>query len=56
MDHFYLNIDRYGNISSACIPVCLNELKRAGRLKEGDKIALVGFGAGLVYGATVFTI
>lgn len=56
LERFYTNIHEYGNISSACIPVCLCELKRQGRLKAGDKIAIVGFGAGLIYGGAVFTV
>ena len=40
-----------GNISSACIPFALDRLARAGSLKSGDLVALVGFGAGLDIGA-----
>ena len=40
-----------GNISSACIPLALDRLARAGSLKSGDLVALVGFGAGLDIGA-----
>lgn len=47
------NIDRYGNTSSASIPLLADELYREGRLKEGDIVVLVGFGAGLTWGATV---
>lgn len=53
-DKFYINIEDYGNISSACIPLALSQLKEQGKLKEKDKICLVGFGAGLTYGAVVF--
>lgn len=53
-EKFYINIQDYGNISSACIPLGLAQLKQQGRLKKGDKICLVGFGAGLTYGAVVF--
>jgi len=48
-----INIEKYGNISSATVPVLLHELNSAGKLKKGDLIALVGFGAGLAYGAAV---
>ena len=54
MDKFYVNIADHGNISSACIPVCLAEASRSGALKRGDRICIVGFGAGLVYAASVF--
>lgn len=43
-------IQHTGNISSACIPVLLDELNRAGRLSRGDLLLLSGFGAGLVTG------
>lgn len=49
----YTNLHRYGNTSSASIPLCLDELNRMGRLQPGDLIALVGFGAGLTYGAAL---
>lgn len=49
----YVNIQEYGNSSSATIPIGLDECVRSGRLKRGDKICMVGFGAGLTYGAVV---
>lgn len=45
-----VNIDRYGNMSSAAIPVALTEEAASGRLKEGDLLAAVAFGAGLTWG------
>jgi len=48
-----LNIERYGNTSSASIPISLDEVVRAGRLKPGDKLGLVAFGGGATWGATV---
>lgn len=53
MDKFYVNLDKYGNTSSASIPVALNELYKSGELKKGDKIILVGFGGGLTYGSAL---
>ncbi len=50
---FPMNLDRVGNMSSATIPVLLDELNREGKLKKGEKIVLSGFGAGLTYGACV---
>ncbi len=47
------NLSRYGNTSSASIPLCLDELIQAGQLVRGQLIALCGFGAGLTYGAAV---
>jgi 3-oxoacyl-[acyl-carrier-protein] synthase-3 len=52
-DKFYVNIADYGNISSSCIPLALSQLHEQGRLHEGMKLCFVGFGAGLVYAATI---
>jgi 3-oxoacyl-[acyl-carrier-protein] synthase-3 len=52
----YINLHDTGNISSACIPVCLDELNKAGRLKSGMKLCLVAFGAGLTYGAVIMDV
>jgi 3-oxoacyl-[acyl-carrier-protein] synthase-3 len=49
----FCNLDRVGNTSSASIPMALDELYTSGRLAPGDLIALVGFGAGLTWGAAV---
>src|SRR5262245_49437686 len=51
----YVNIDRYGNTSSASIPIALDECVRAGRLKPGDKLAMAAFGGGATWGATAMT-
>lgn len=48
-----INVDRYGNMSSASIPVALDEAVEAGRVKAGDCVVLVGFGGGLTWGATL---
>lgn len=47
------NIDKYGNTSTASIPLLADELYRAGDLRAGDILVLVGFGAGLTWGANV---
>ncbi len=49
----YINIDRYGNTSSASIPIALNEMYEKGLLKRGQIIVLDAFGAGFIYGALV---
>lgn len=49
----YVNIQRYGNTSSASIPLALDEAYQEGRLKEGILIATCGFGAGLTWAANV---
>ncbi|MBQ8552372.1 MAG: ketoacyl-ACP synthase III [Clostridia bacterium] len=48
-----VNIERYGNTSSASVPILLDELNRAGKLQRGDKLAIEGFGSGLTYGAAI---
>ena len=55
-DKVYVNIENIGNISSACIPVCLAQLCEQNKLQVGDKVGLVSFGAGLIYGALIFTV
>ncbi len=52
-ERFFINIDKYGNISAASVVVALCEAVEAGRIKKGDKIALVVFGAGLVAAANI---
>jgi 3-oxoacyl-[acyl-carrier-protein] synthase-3 len=46
-----MNLNKYGNTSSATIPILLDELVREGKIKAGDKIVMSGFGAGLTWGA-----
>lgn len=50
-DRVYLNVDRYGNTSSASIGICLDELNRSGQLSEGDLVIAASFGAGLTWAA-----
>jgi len=50
---FFLNISQYANTSSATIPIALCDAYNKGWLKKGDRVALVGFGAGLTYGGVV---
>lgn len=52
-DRYRTNIAHYGNTSSACIPVLLDELNQAGMLKRGQILALTAFGGGLTTGAMV---
>lgn len=49
----WLNIDRYGNTSSASLPMTLDEANRAGRLKPNDTIAMMAIGAGMSWGSAV---
>ena len=50
-EKFAVNIDKYGNTSSASIPIALDEINRAGRLEKGDLIIMTAFGGGLSNGA-----
>ena len=52
-DRFFVNLDRYGNTSAASIPLALDEAHRAGRVRRGDLVLLVAFGAGLTYGSAL---
>ena len=54
LDKFPMYIDRYGNTSSASIPIAFCEAVKDGKIKRGDKVCLVGFGGGLTYGAAIF--
>lgn len=52
-EQLFINLERYGNTSSASIPIALDEVHRGGRIKEGDIILLDAFGGGLTWGATL---
>ena len=53
IEKFPMNLQEYGNTSSASIPILLDELSREGKLKSGKHIVLAGFGAGLTWGASI---
>ena len=53
IEKFPMNLQEYGNTSSASIPILLDEMNRTGKLKAGQKIMMAGFGAGLTWGATI---
>lgn len=53
MTKAYNNIDRYGNCSSASIPILLDECVRSGRIKKGDLICMSAFGAGFTWGSAI---
>ena len=50
-DKFFVNLHNYGNTSGASIPIALDEMSKQKLISKGDLIILVGFGAGLTYGA-----
>ena len=53
MEKVFVNVDKYGNTSAASIPIALFEANESGLVKPGDVVVLVGFGAGLTWGAAV---
>lgn len=54
IEKFIINIDRYGNTSSASIPIALDEAARSGKIREKDKVMMIGFGGGLSWGGVIF--
>jgi 3-oxoacyl-[acyl-carrier-protein] synthase-3 len=52
-EKFFLNIEEYANTSAATIPIALDEMNRNDKLKKGDLLLTVGFGAGLTYGGNI---
>jgi 3-oxoacyl-[acyl-carrier-protein] synthase-3 len=52
----FINIDRYGNTSSASIPIALDEARREGRIGEGSMILMTAFGGGLSWGASLVVL
>ncbi|MCK8058075.1 MULTISPECIES: beta-ketoacyl-ACP synthase III [unclassified Fusibacter] len=53
MDKVKVNLNKYGNISAASIPIALDEAIEEGMVKKGDNVVLTGFGGGLTWGSTV---
>jgi len=54
-ERVFVNVDRYGNTSSASIPLALCEARSEGRLTEGKLVLMTGMGAGLTWGSSVIT-
>ena len=52
-EKFFVNIQKYGNTSSASVPLALDEAVRAGKIKAGDKVMMLGFGGGLSWGGVI---
>ncbi len=50
-EQVFSNLERFGNTSCASIPLCLHDAMAQGRLKKGDRLLIVGFGAGLTWGS-----
>jgi 3-oxoacyl-[acyl-carrier-protein] synthase-3 len=56
IDRVAINIERYGNTLAGSIPIALHEARAAGDVHTGDKVALVGFGAGLAWGGLLLQL
>jgi 3-oxoacyl-[acyl-carrier-protein] synthase-3 len=56
LNKFFLNLEHYGNTSAASIPIALDEYVAVSPLKSGDKLMLVGFGAGLTWGGALINL
>ena len=52
-DKVYVNLNKYGNMSSASIPVALDEAIKNHKIKKGDSVLFVAFGAGLTWGSII---
>lgn len=55
-EKLYINIERYANTSAASIPLCLHEVREAGRVKPGDKVLFVGMGGGLTWASSLWQL
>lgn len=55
-EKLYVNIDRVGNTVGASVPLCLDELRRAGRIRDGQKVMFVAFGGGLTWGSSLWQL
>jgi len=53
-ERLYVNIDRFGNTVGASVPLCLDELVRAGKIKPGMKVMFLAFGGGLTWGSSLW--
>ena len=53
---FYINLNEYGNTSSASIPIALADMKNKELLRKNQRIIMVGFGAGLTWASTYFVV
>jgi 3-oxoacyl-[acyl-carrier-protein] synthase-3 len=52
-DKVFINVEEYGNMASACLPVALDQARKQGKIKAGDLVLLVGFGSGYVWGSVL---
>ena len=55
-DKFYVNLDKYGNTSSASVGIAMTELMQSKKLKKGDNLVMTGFGGGMSAGAILVKV
>lgn len=55
-EKLYVNIDRYGNTSAGSVPICLDELRRAGTVKPGQVVLFIAFGGGLTWSSSLWQL
>lgn len=55
-EKLHVNIDRFGNTVAASVPLVFDELRRAGRVKEGQRVMFLAFGAGLTWGSSLWQL
>jgi 3-oxoacyl-[acyl-carrier-protein] synthase-3 len=53
LEKFFINIEKYGNMSASCVPIALDEAAKEGRIKKGDLVVTVAFGAGLTWASNL---
>lgn len=56
MNKFYVNLDLYGNTSSASVGIALDEVYKKNLVEKGDKVLIIGFGGGLTYGGLLINV
>ncbi len=49
----FVNVEKFGNIASACLPIALDQARKAGRIKKGNLVLLVAFGSGFVWASAL---
>jgi len=54
LERFFINIERYGNTSSASIPIAMSEALEQGRIKDGDLLLLTALGAGVSWASAAY--
>jgi 3-oxoacyl-[acyl-carrier-protein] synthase-3 len=56
LEKFQISIKNTGNVSSASVPMALDDLMKTGKIKKGNRIMLMGFGGGLSAGAMIYQV